>query len=710
MKIQFDESFASAADFARLYRSLGLQVVPAKSPNESKVWKRPSLSSWREWETTLTPDSVFESWYGPTGAHVRRSNLGLITGSASNGVFVVDIDLQRNATAQSWLGSLEQIHGDQFKTPTQRTGGGGLQLLFRAPEGWVAPTAKTSIGVDIRGQGGFAVLAPSLHDSGRQYQWLQELEPWNMPIMQAPKWLCEAIEQVVREWGGGSEYAGQGPAERTESPEAQRNEFGMRVDGREDYMTRLVWGRVLDLYRVCPIIPTEEELQQSMRDGFQIYERQTKSRLFEPGTPNHILLEREGRGQTLFQQKFRAALRLWDTKVAAEAMHMPARAQNAPQAVRFDPATGEIVGPVNLQQAHQQSDTFELLDVKAIKALPPEQWAIEQVVPLNGLGYIFGPPGCGKSFISLGMSLAFASGQKTWHNRQVHVQGPVIYISPEGVADQRNRIQAWEQHWGIKADDLPFYLVRQVVDFMQPGEIDKLLRTIKLVADQQKINPVMIVIDTVSRSLPGSEENEQSVASLWVRQTDAIRDAFGCFVLGLHHTNRLSTNMRGSSVFDGAADLMLEVIRESGQEIGKIKAAKIKAGADGWEENFQLKKVQTGNISGAISLVALPTTINAEINPDKSETAITSDVEVSILKAIRLAWDKGVPWSTFPRSRLEGRYAPAQMETWGLDKDTSLQLLEGWMMKGTIEIATVDSHSKTRGLRVKIMPFIKEKH
>ena len=44
-----------------------------------------------------------------------------------------------------------------LETVEQRTGGGGSQKLYRAPPEWTAPTNKTLIGVDIRGQGGSAM-------------------------------------------------------------------------------------------------------------------------------------------------------------------------------------------------------------------------------------------------------------------------------------------------------------------------------------------------------------------------------------------------------------------------------------------------------------------------------------------------------------------------------------------------------------------------
>jgi len=693
MNKEFDPEFAGPSDWAQFYRSAGLQVVPAKAPSEGTAWKRPALSSWREFENELASDDVFTLWWGPKGQHSQRTNMGLITGKASGNVFVVDVDSQRHDEARDWLASVRYDAGvSQFDTPTQQTGGGGLQLLFRAPEGWVPPTCKTPIGIDIRGQGGFAVLAPSLHDSGQSYRWLPGFEPWTVGIMEAPRELVYEIDELIKRYGAARVQAtGTGPVIKTATPPGQQNEFGQRVDGREDYMTRMIWGRVCELYRECPLLPGEQELQEACRESFKVYERHVKSRLLEPGTPNAILLEREGRGHSLFQQKWLAALRLWDTKVAETVAAGVPSAQGAPPP-QVDPLTGEILSA----EFQQPIDLYELLNVQAIKNLPEQRFLIEGLVAEQSLGFVYGPPGCGKSFIAMGMAFSLACGLTAWWERQIHVSGPVIYISSEGVGDIKNRIRAWEVATGNQLDDKPFYLIRQTIDFMSPDNLDKLLRTIKSVADEQKINPVAVFIDTVSRTLPGADENLQADASLWVKATDVIRETFGCSAIAVHHTNRAGSNLRGSTVFDGAADWMLEVAREPAQEYGAVRAAKIKAAPDGWTQAFQLKKQAIGDLRGTESLYALPALTPPPSTGGWPDRAVVN----SILTALGAAWDAGEPWSPHARSASEGRYAVSHMSRWGVKEETATQMVEQWQMDKIIVLETYDTKRKLKGLKL----------
>lgn len=237
--LSFNPEAASTADYARYYWLSGMQAAPAKVPGSRGPWKRPDLPSWK-YCTNLVDDLTFTEWFPPG----FKKNVGIITGVG--GHWVLDIDLQKYPEAALWLQTLLDANnnGEDFNTATQRTGGGGLQLVFTAPAGWTPPTFRTDIGVDIRGVGGFAVMPPSIHESGNRYAWLPGKEPWNVGVIVAPVWLTDAVDDLPR----GAAGAG-GRAERTPTPEHATNSLGLLVDGREDYMTKLIWAKVVAMYR-----------------------------------------------------------------------------------------------------------------------------------------------------------------------------------------------------------------------------------------------------------------------------------------------------------------------------------------------------------------------------------------------------------------------------------------------------------------------------
>ena len=697
--MSFDPDFADPTEWAKMYRELGLQVVPAMKPSENKTqWKRPALPKWRELEHELAPDFTFERWYGDSGEHARRYNMGLIAGACSNGIFVVDLDLHKNVRAQAWWDEMSHLAASagDLDTAEQETGGGGVQLFFRAPLGWIPPTCKTSIGVDIRGQGGFAMLPPSMHESGTPYRWKEGREPWSLDIAPAPRWLCDQITILAQEHGG-STGTSSSPAQRTISPGTTTDAFGRMIDGREDYMAKMVWARVVDEYRNCPITPGKDDIEGMMKEAFASYERVAKSRIREPGTPNHMLLEREGRGVSLLRQKMMSAISQWEGKVRDHA--------GAPPPVR-QPVKPSIPLPGGGEAQQQQGEAaqpqevgpslYELLSVTAIKNLPDPEWLIDGMVIDRGLGFVFGPPGCGKSFITLGQALSIACGLDSWWGRTIKRKGPVIYISSEGVGDIKFRLRAWENHLGVKADDAPFYLIRQTINFMLDTDVHKLLLTINQLCEQLGELPVMIVVDTVSRVLPGADENLQKDMTLFIKACDEVRETFGATVVGVHHTSRAG-NMRGSTVFDGAGDFLFGIERDEGDMVGTMTAKKIKAAQDGWKQSFELLEVAVGDIKATKSLVA----ISCEQQAKEKDVWPPKDVCKKILAEISQAWASGNPWSSMPQTKAKGRYAPALIKArYDVMERVAELMVQTWLQTAILSYEMRDKSTKMQGLKV----------
>jgi putative DNA primase/helicase len=130
-----------------------------------------------------------KSWWGqwPSAA------IGLRTGQEP-GVFAVDIDPRNGGDVSLEL--LEDCHGQLPETVESQTGGGGRHLLFAWPGRSVpCSVGKVGAGIDIKGDGGYVILPPSDHKSGREYCWLFGQEPGECGIAEAPDWLMEMIEQ-----------------------------------------------------------------------------------------------------------------------------------------------------------------------------------------------------------------------------------------------------------------------------------------------------------------------------------------------------------------------------------------------------------------------------------------------------------------------------------------------------------------------------------
>ena len=122
----------------------------------------------------------FEQW--------PDANIGLATG-ADSGVFVVDVDPRHQG--DDTLKRLQEQHGKFPEKVWASTGGGGWHLYFRHPGFPVKSRAHAlGPGVDVKGEGGYVVAPPSLHASGRAYEWGDFDQPPD-----APEWLLNLLRE-----------------------------------------------------------------------------------------------------------------------------------------------------------------------------------------------------------------------------------------------------------------------------------------------------------------------------------------------------------------------------------------------------------------------------------------------------------------------------------------------------------------------------------
>ena len=118
-----------------------------------------------------TDEAVINSWW----SQWPEAHVGVATGEVS-GFDVLDID-PRHGGDES-LAELEAEQGELPATIEQLTGGGGRHLLFKHREG-VRNSAGGGLGtgLDVRGDGGYIIVAPSMHASGRAYCWEVDHHP-----------------------------------------------------------------------------------------------------------------------------------------------------------------------------------------------------------------------------------------------------------------------------------------------------------------------------------------------------------------------------------------------------------------------------------------------------------------------------------------------------------------------------------------------------
>ncbi len=175
-------------DHALDYAKCGIRVLPIKPGT-----KRPPMNEWVQAATT--DPAIITSWF--TGMYADHG-VGLAMGRQPDGRFIFALDVDEHDAAHSGgetLADLQARHGKLPDTVRLLTGSGGLHLLFTAPPGVEVRNGSAGDGVDVRGEGGQIVVAPSIHPgTGRRYECESGFAPWEHNIAEATGWLLDIVK------------------------------------------------------------------------------------------------------------------------------------------------------------------------------------------------------------------------------------------------------------------------------------------------------------------------------------------------------------------------------------------------------------------------------------------------------------------------------------------------------------------------------------
>jgi hypothetical protein len=118
------------------------------------------------------------------------ANVAVTTGPDS-GLAVLDIDVKSGGIEN--LDLLESEFGAITETLIAETGGGGRHYIFKYPAtGFKNSAGIISSGIDTRGDGGYILVEPSNHISGRTYSWLDN-EPGEIELAEVPDWIVKRL-------------------------------------------------------------------------------------------------------------------------------------------------------------------------------------------------------------------------------------------------------------------------------------------------------------------------------------------------------------------------------------------------------------------------------------------------------------------------------------------------------------------------------------
>ena len=192
------EANTSLLDAALAYAKLGFAVFPVHNKRADgscscnnteckSIGKHPRTANGLK-DATKDP-ALIRFWWSNA---FQGCNLAIATGAIS-GFFVVDVDVKHDGL-KAWANFKDDNGLDDYETPVQETPSGGYHVFYNMPiEGKVlTKTNVLGMGIDIRGDGGYIVAAPS-----DGYYYLAEQNIIDTTIEQAHQAILDKVVKII---------------------------------------------------------------------------------------------------------------------------------------------------------------------------------------------------------------------------------------------------------------------------------------------------------------------------------------------------------------------------------------------------------------------------------------------------------------------------------------------------------------------------------
>lgn len=250
--------------------------------------------------------------------------------------------------------------------------------------------------------------------------------------------------------------------------------------------------------------------------------------------------------------------------------------------------TSETTGKVSSIRAAGPGTAQQLptpLSVDQLLSLPPLRWRVSGLIPEEGLGVLYGPPGVGKTFVALDLAFSIALGGEFAGLKTQ--RGAVIYVVCEGARGFRDRVDAYTVTRGCFNAPVGFQIYP--INLFTSGS-RALIECARSWQETVKPRLGLIVIDTLARASAGMDENSGRDMGQVIQAADTIWRELGCFVLLVHHSGKdISRGSRGHNSLLGALDFEGEVSE------GRFTARKVKDSEVPAPISFQLAKTLLPN-------------------------------------------------------------------------------------------------------------------
>ncbi len=195
-------------------------------------------------------------------------------------------------------------------------------------------------------------------------------------------------------------------------------------------------------------------------------------------------------------------------------------------------------------------------------------YILKNVIHAGEIVVIYGAAKSGKTFYAFHLAADIANGRE--HRGRRTRRGLVVHVALESVGAIKQRIIAYKQATG--ETDLPYVVLDWRLDLFDVNSRDALREKIRELESEYRLPLALLIIDTLARAMPGTDENSRELGDAVAHAHDLVRHHFPeAAVAAVHHAGKDSTKgARGHSSLYGNADGILLVENRDGQRVVSV--------------------------------------------------------------------------------------------------------------------------------------------
>ena len=547
----------------------GYSVIPIgrnKTPSGRHLPEHNGTRSWSPFRHGVASEDDLRSWYGLADS---APGIGIVCGRISRNLLV--LDLESESAYQSLIHLLEdhqELMSLVLESSVAVTPSGGRHIymhLVSAPPGGrvLARDAEGDVWIETRGEGHYVVAPGStsaVHSSSRPYTWLRFLGSddacvWHDHAIEKILKICESMNKLV----SGTPVPQAPPAHinGVAHPADQSDGPGKRYNQQGDWRDILVPAGWTELGTSNGITrwrrPGKSEGASATTGhcrgdvgGSLLYVFSSNAHPFEAGKTYSLFA---GRAMLMHGGDFSACAReLRDLGYAAE---------DAPCGILVErPRTGTTEAPDPEQpRVRRYKLSSELKRVEDDK-----RWIVHGILSAGQTTILSAHPKAGKTTLLAHMLRALGTGEEFLERAVRPVK--VLVMSEEDEPTIADRVSDL-----IIGDHVGWYVRPFPV---RPTRVQWSEWVQQVVQDCQEFGAEVLIIDTMSRNLPISDENDATDVDNALQPLWALNRA-GVAIVLVHHIRKSVqagedgiTSSRGSIAFNGFAEIILNLSKIQG--------------------------------------------------------------------------------------------------------------------------------------------------